>query len=108
VFRLAGRSQIGKQVDAVLAALRKGGTEAGAEAALYATVVGPMASVVSSKGRLTIVPDGPLYQLPFEMLGRDRISTCWPPTLSHMPHRARYSRYCRRRKGAGRPFPCLR
>ena len=69
VFRLAGRSQIGKQVDAVLAALRKGGTEAGAEAALYATVVGPMASVVSSKGRLTIVPDGPLYQLPFEMLG---------------------------------------
>ena len=69
VFRLAGRSQIGKQVEAVLAALRKGGTEAGAEAALYATVVGPMASVVSSKGRLTIVPDGPLYQLPFEMLG---------------------------------------
>ena len=69
VFRLAGRSQIGKQVDAVLAALRKGGTEAGAEAALYATVIGPMASVVSSKGRLTIVPDGPLYQLPFEMLG---------------------------------------
>jgi CHAT domain-containing protein len=69
VFRLAGRSQIGKQVDAVLAALRKGGTEAGAEATLYATVVGPMAGVVSSKGRLTIVPDGPLYQLPFEMLG---------------------------------------
>ena len=69
VFRLAGRSQIGKQVDAVLAVLRKGGTEAGAEAALYATVIGPMASVVSSKGRLTIVPDGPLYQLPFEMLG---------------------------------------
>jgi CHAT domain-containing protein/tetratricopeptide (TPR) repeat protein len=69
VFPLAGRSQIGKQVDAVLAALRKGGTEAGAEAALYATVVGPMASVVSSKSRLTIVPDGPLYQLPFEMLG---------------------------------------
>ena len=69
VFRLAGRSQIAKQVDAVLAALRKGGTEAGAEVALYATVIGPMASVVSSKGRLTIVPDGPLYQLPFEMLG---------------------------------------
>src|ERR1700686_3937242 len=69
VFRLAGRSQIAKQVDAVLAALRKGGTEAGAEAALYATVVGPMGSVCSSKGRLTIVPDGPLYQLPFEMLG---------------------------------------
>ena len=69
VFHLAGRSQIGKQVEAVLAALRKGGTEAGAEAALYATVVGPMASVVSSKTRLTIVPDGPLYQLPLEMLG---------------------------------------
>ena len=66
---LAGRSQIGKQVEAVLAALRKGGTDAGAEAALYATVVGPMASVVSSKTRLTIVPDGPLYQLPLEMLG---------------------------------------
>ena len=69
VVRLAGRSQIGKQVDAVLAALRKGGTEAGAEAALYASVVGPMASVVSSKSRLTIVPDGPLYQLPLEVLG---------------------------------------
>jgi len=69
VVRLAGRSQIGKQVDAVLAALRKGGTEAGAEAALYASVVGPMAGVVSSKSRLTIVPDGPLYQLPLEVLG---------------------------------------
>ena len=69
VLHLAGRSQIGKQVEAVLTALRKGGTDAGAEAALYATVVGPMASVVSSKTRLTIVPDGPLYQLPLEMLG---------------------------------------
>ena len=71
VVRLAGRSQIGKQVDAVRAALRKGqtGAEAGAEAALYATVVGPMASVVSSKSRLTFVPDGPLYQLPLEVLG---------------------------------------
>jgi CHAT domain-containing protein len=69
VFRLAGRSQIGKQVNAVLTALRKGGTEAGAEAALYATVVRPMDSVISSKSRLTIVPDGPLYQLPMEMLG---------------------------------------
>ena len=69
VVHLAGRSQIGKQVEAVLTALRKGGTDAGAEAALYATVVGPMASVVSSKARLTIVPDGPLYQLPLEMLG---------------------------------------
>src|SRR6202043_286972 len=67
VLHLAGRIQIGKQVEAVLTALRKGGTDAGA--ALYATVVGPMASVVSSKTRLTIVPDGPLYQLPLEMLG---------------------------------------
>ncbi len=69
VLHLAGRSQIGKQVEVVLTALRKGGADAGAEAALYATVVGPMASVVSSKTRLTIVPDGPLYQLPVEMLG---------------------------------------
>jgi CHAT domain-containing protein len=69
VVRLPGRSQIGKQVEAVLAALRKGGTEAGAEAALYAAVVGPIVSVVSSKTRLTIVPDGPLYQLPLEVLG---------------------------------------
>lgn len=69
VLHLAGRSQIGKQVEAVLTALRKGGTDAGAEAALYATVVGPVASVISSKARLTIVPDGPLYQLPLEMLG---------------------------------------
>ena len=69
VLPLAGRSRIGKQVEAVLTALRKGGTDAGAEAALYATVVGPMASVVSSKTRLTIVPDGLLYQLPLEMLG---------------------------------------
>ena len=69
VVRLAGRSQIEKQVEAVLAALRKGGTEAGAEAALYAAVVGPIVSVVSSKTRLTIVPDGPLYQLPLEVLG---------------------------------------
>lgn len=69
VFHLAGRSQIGKQVEAVLTALRKGGTDSGAETALYATVVAPMASVVSSKTRLTIVSDGPLYQLPLEMLG---------------------------------------
>src|ERR1700689_1538434 len=69
VLHLAGRSQIGKQVEAVLTALRKGGTDAGAEAALYATVVGPLTSGVSSKTRLTIVPDGPLYQLPLEMLG---------------------------------------
>lgn len=69
VLHLAGRSQIGKQVEAVLTALRKGGTDAAAEATLYATVVGPMANVVSSKTRLTVVPDGPLYQLPLEMLG---------------------------------------
>lgn len=69
VFRLAGRSQIGKQVEAVLAALRKGGTEGGSEAALYAAVVGPMADLISSKSRVTIVPDGPLYQFPLEMLG---------------------------------------
>ena len=69
VLHLAGRSQIGKQVEAVLTALRKGGTDAAAEATLYATVVGPMAKVVSSKTRLTVVPDGALYQLPLEMLG---------------------------------------
>jgi hypothetical protein len=44
-------------------------TDAGAEAALYAKVVDPMASGVSSKTRLDHVANGALYQLPLEMLG---------------------------------------
>jgi CHAT domain-containing protein len=40
-----------------------------AAAALYATVVTPLESVVSAKARLIVIPDGPLYSLPFEVIG---------------------------------------
>lgn len=69
VFKLASRAQIGKQVDQVLAVLRKDGPLGEPAAALYAKVIAPMESVVSAKTRLIVIPDGPLYSLPFEVIG---------------------------------------
>jgi len=69
VFKLASRAQIGKQVDQVLVALRKDRPSGEPGAALYSTVVAPMESVVSTKARLIVIPDGPLYSLPFEVIG---------------------------------------
>jgi CHAT domain-containing protein/tetratricopeptide (TPR) repeat protein len=69
VFRLPSRAQIGKQVEQLFATVRKNGPTGDLEAALYASVVAPMESVVSAKARLTVIPDGPLYSLPFEMIG---------------------------------------
>jgi CHAT domain-containing protein/tetratricopeptide (TPR) repeat protein len=69
VFRLPGRTQIGKQVEQLVATLRKNGATGELEAALYASVIAPVESVVSAKPRLIVIPDGPLYSLPFEMIG---------------------------------------
>jgi CHAT domain-containing protein len=69
VFRLPGRSQIGKQVGELLTALRKNTATAELEAATYAAVVAPAQTVVAAKARLIVIPDGPLYSLPFEMIG---------------------------------------
>lgn len=69
VLRLASRAQIRKQVDQVLANVRKNGAFGAAETALYATLFGPAESVVSAKTRLIIIPDGSLYALPFETIG---------------------------------------
>src|SRR6202008_4809076 len=69
VFKLASRAHIGKQVDQVVANVRKSGVFGSADAALYATLFGPAESLVSAKARLIIIPDGPLYALPFETIG---------------------------------------
>jgi CHAT domain-containing protein/tetratricopeptide (TPR) repeat protein len=69
VFKLASRAHIGKQVDQVLAELRKDRPLGEPAAALYATVVAPLESVVAAKARLIVIPDGPLYSLPFEVMG---------------------------------------
>ena len=66
---LPSRAQIGKQVEQLFATVRKNGPTGELEAALYASVVAPVESVVSAKARLTVIPDGPLYSLPFEMIG---------------------------------------
>jgi CHAT domain-containing protein/tetratricopeptide (TPR) repeat protein len=68
-FKLTSSTNIRKQVDQVLAALRKDSPAAEAEAALYAAVLAPMESLVSAKARLIVIPDGPLYPVPFEMIG---------------------------------------
>ena len=68
IFKLASRAQIGKQVDGVLAAVRKDRPSGESEAALYAMVVAPMESIISTKARLIVIPDGPLYSLPFEII----------------------------------------
>src|SRR6202042_2299545 len=36
---------------------------------LYASVIAPVAGAISSKHRIVIVGDGPLYDVPFELLG---------------------------------------
>ncbi|HUO28151.1 MAG TPA: hypothetical protein VMU80_02960, partial [Bryobacteraceae bacterium] len=69
VLKLASRAQIGKQVDQVIANVRKNGVFGSAEAALYATLFAPAEFVVSAKTRLIVIPDGPLYGLPFETIG---------------------------------------
>ena len=69
VFRMPSSALIGKQVQQLLAALRKNGLTGEPEAALYASVVAPVESVVSAKARLIVIPDGPLYSLPFETIG---------------------------------------
>ena len=69
VFRLTSRAQIQKQVDQVVANIRKNVAFGSPEAALYTTLLGPAESVVSTKTRLIIVPDGPLYNLSFETIG---------------------------------------
>jgi CHAT domain-containing protein/tetratricopeptide (TPR) repeat protein len=69
VFKLPSGTQIGKQVNQVLAGLRKDSPYGEPEAALYASVVAPAESVVSKKARLIVIPDGPLYLLPFEIIG---------------------------------------
>jgi CHAT domain-containing protein len=68
-FRLPSSALIGKQVQQLFAALRKNGPTGEPEAALYASVVAPVESVVTAKARLIVIPDGPLYSLPFEMIG---------------------------------------
>ena len=69
VFKLANRTQIGKQVDQVVATVRKNGVFGAPETVLYAALLGPAESVVSAKARLIIIPDGPLHALPFEVIG---------------------------------------
>lgn len=69
VFRLPSSAAIGKQVQQLLAAIRNNAPTGEPETALYASVVAPVESVVSEKARLIVIPDGPLYSLPFEMLG---------------------------------------
>ena len=69
MFKLVSRAQIAKQVDQVLSSLQKGGSFGEAESALYAAVVAPVEDFVSKKTRLIVVPDGPLYSLPFEVIG---------------------------------------
>ena len=69
VFKLAIRTQIGKQVDQVVATVRKNGAFGAPETALYAALLGPAETVVSAKARLIIIPDGPLHALPFEVIG---------------------------------------
>ena len=68
-FKLGSRAQIGKQVDQVVATVRKNGAFGAPEVALYAALLGPAETVVSAKARLIIIPDGPLYSLPFEVIG---------------------------------------
>ena len=69
VFRLASSAVIGKQVQQLLAAVRKNGPTGEPETALYASVIAPVENVVAQKARLIVIPDGPLHSLPFEMLG---------------------------------------
>src|SRR5262249_14282767 len=70
IFTLPARSQIEKQVSQVAESLKKQTTNFEAAAAqLYESVVSPVAAAISSKARIVIVADGPLYDLPFEMLG---------------------------------------
>jgi CHAT domain-containing protein len=82
IFTLPARSQIEKQVNEVAESLNKQTSNFEATAAqLYESIVSPAAAAVSSKAHVVIVADGPLYDLPFEMLGPRQSA---PLLMSHV------------------------
>ncbi|HLG96631.1 MAG TPA: CHAT domain-containing tetratricopeptide repeat protein [Bryobacteraceae bacterium] len=70
IFKLPGRSQLEKQVHLILEQMKRPTPNPGAaEVQLYTSVIGPVISGISTKQRIVVVADGPLYDLPFEVLG---------------------------------------
>lgn len=67
LIRLADRSVIEKRVDPLLKSIRAG-HEAQADARTVSSLVLGRMAVVSTRRRLIISPDGPLHDVPFELL----------------------------------------
>jgi CHAT domain-containing protein len=68
IVKLPSRSQIEKQVRAVLESTKKPGQGETPESELYSSVLAPVASAVPLTERLAVVADGALHQVPFELL----------------------------------------
>ena len=106
VLQLASRTQIGKQVEPVLTALRKEGPGAGAAAALYAKVIAPMESVVSAKTRLIVIPDGPLYCCHSRLSDHGRTGFLESHVITYAPSGTVFTLLAEK-TGPRRPIPLL-